>query len=282
MNFLPHKLILSNYVQYVLKEDLTYNDITTELIVEDNKMSEVKINFREPGVVCGIPFAREVYKMLDESIEWEILVQEGETIPSNTDIALVRGPAKPILTGERTVLNLLQKASGIATITAAYVSQLENTSARLTDTRKTTPGNRVLEKYAIRIGGAFAHRYNLSDSILIKDNHISIAGSITQAVSKAKQYCSHVAKIEVETENKEQVLEALQAGVDIIMLDNMPPALMKEMVDLIGNQAITEASGNVTIDNLKTIAETGVNYISTSAITAKAPILDVGMDITCY
>lgn len=282
MNFLPHKLILSNYVQYVLKEDLTYNDITTELIVEESKKSEVKINFRESGVVCGIPFAKEVYKLLDDSIEWKILVDEGEKVTANTDIAIIKGPARAILTGERTVLNLLQKASGIATITEQYVSKLEGYSTRLTDTRKTTPGNRILEKYAIQIGGAFPHRYNLSDSILIKDNHISIAGSITDAVSKVKKHCSHVTKIEVETDTKEQVQEALSAGVDIIMLDNMSPELMKEMVQLIDNQAITEASGNINLDNIQAAAATGVTCISTSAITAKAPILDIGMDINTF
>lgn len=279
MKFLPHKLILNNYVQYVLKEDLTYNDITTELIVDDDKIIEVVINFRDEGIVCGLPFAEEAYKILDPSIQWHLLKSGGQKVAPKTDVAIIRGPAKPILTGERTVLNLLQKASGIATITNQYVEKLHDSKTKLTDTRKTTPGDRVLEKYAIRVGGAFPHRYNLSDCILIKDNHIVLAGSIKNAVFKVKEYCSHVTKIEVETENEEEVKEALEAKVDIIMLDNMMPEQVKEMVDLINGRAITEASGNINLDNISEYGKTGVDYISTSKITAKAPILDIGMDI---
>lgn len=279
MKFLPHKLILNNYVRYVLKEDLTYNDITTELIVDDDKTVEVVINYRQEGIVCGLPFAQEVYSILDSSVELEILEPCGKKVKAGTDVAIIKGPAKPILTGERTVLNLLQKASGIATITRSYVDKLEGSNTKLTDTRKTTPGNRILEKYSIRVGGAFPHRYNLSDCILIKDNHIALAGSITEAVKRVKQHCSHTTKIEVETENEDQVKEALEAIVDIIMLDNMPPEQIKIMVEIINKKATTEASGNINFDNIAAYAQTGVDYISTSNITAKAPILDIGMDI---
>lgn len=279
INFLPHKLILQDYIQYIVREDLTYNDITTELIVNDDRIIEVVINYREPGIVCGIPFAKEVYNLLDPSIEWDTLITEGTKITEKTDIAIVRGPAKPILTGERTVLNLLQKASGIATITNTYVEKLNHTHAKLTDTRKTTPGSRLLEKYAIQIGGAYPHRYNLSDSILIKDNHIELAGSIKEAIKRVRLHCSHTTKIEVETENIDHVKEAIANKADIIMLDNMSIEQTKQMVELIGHQAITEASGNINLDTIEDVAKTGINYISTSAITVKAPVLDVGMDM---
>lgn len=279
MNFLPHKILINDYVNYILKEDLTYNDITTELVVEEDKNVEAIINFRESGVVCGLPFSQAIYNILDPSIQWEVLQSEGKKVQKRTDVVKIRGSAKAILIGERSALNLLQRASGIATITSQYVEKLKDSNARLTDTRKTTPGARILEKYAIRVGGAFPHRYNLSESVLIKDNHIELAGSITEAVKRVKKYISHTTKIEVETENEAQVHEALNAGVDIIMLDNMSADLMKAMVKLINNRAITEASGNVNLENISEISQTGVNYISTSAITIKAPVLDIGMDI---
>ena len=278
MGFLPHKLILNSFVQYVLREDLTYNDITTELIVEEGKIAEAVINFRQAGIVCGMPFVSEVYNILNPSVKIDILKDEGEEVIANTNIAVIKGHAKSILTGERTALNILQKASGIATTTNAFIKKLEGTKARLTDTRKTTPGCRILEKYAIKLGGALPHRYNLSDCILIKDNHIAMAGSITEAVRRAKQHCSHTMKIEVETENDQQVKEALDAGADIIMLDNMSIEMTKAMVKLIGNKAIIESSGNVNLDTIEAIAKTGVDCISTSAITTKAPVLDIGLD----
>jgi nicotinate-nucleotide pyrophosphorylase (carboxylating) len=278
-NFLPHKTILKKYVQYVLDEDLTYNDLTTELTVEEDREVEAIINFREAGIVCGLPFAREVYNILDPGLNWEELCQEGSEITSNTDAVRIFGSAKAILTGERTALNLIQKASGIATITNKYVKKLTGSTTKLTDTRKTTPGARILEKYSIKVGGAIPHRYNLSDSVLIKDNHIFLAGSISSALRNVKKQLSHTAKVEVETENEGQVKEALEGGADIIMLDNMTPAEVKRMVDLIAGKAITEASGNVSYENLEEFARTGVDYISTSAITIKAPVLDVGMDM---
>lgn len=279
MSALPHQIIVKDFVQYVLKEDLTYSDITTELIFKEDKEVEAVINFREAGVVCGIPFAKEVYNLLDPEISWKILKAEGESVKANTNIAIIKGSVKSILTGERTVLNILQKASGVATTTNEFVKKITGTKAKVTDTRKTTPGARILEKYSIRIGGAFPHRYNLSDCVLIKDNHIQAAGSITEAVRRVKEAISHTVKIEVETENEAQVKEALAAGVDIIMLDNMPPSEIKRMLKIINGKAITEASGNVNLNTIKEIAETGVDYISTSAITTKSGVLDVGMDI---
>lgn len=279
MSFLPNKIILGEYIHQVIKEDITYNDITTDLIIDDNQTVEAIINFRQTGLVCGLPFAKEVFNILDSSVEWVLFKNEGEKVSANTDIARLIGNAKSVLTAERTVLNLLQKASGIATITSQYMEKLLSSKTKLTDTRKTTPGARLLEKYAIRIGGAIPHRYNLSDCVLIKDNHIAMAGSITNAVNKIRKNISHTIKIEVETETKNQVLEALENKVDIIMLDNMTVEQMTEMVKLINGSAIVEASGNVNIDMLEEIAKSGVDYISTSAITIKAQVLDIGLDI---
>jgi nicotinate-nucleotide pyrophosphorylase (carboxylating) len=267
-------------VQYVLKEDLTYNDLTTELVLQEDRDIEVVINFREGGVVCGLPFAREVYRILDDSINWEVLIEEGNIVAPRTDVVRIKGSAKAILTGERTALNLIQKASGVATITKQFVDAIKDTNAKLTDTRKTTPGARLLEKYSIKVGGAYPHRYNLSESVLIKDNHIAFAGSITAAINNIKKGLSHTTKIEVETENEKEVREALSSGVDIIMLDNMPPDLMKKMIALINGKAITEASGNISLKTITAVAQTGIDYISTSAITIKAPVLDVGMDFS--
>lgn len=279
MSFLPNKIILDNYVRYILNEDITYSDITTDLIVEENKNIAATINFRQEGIVCGLPFAQELYKLLNPDLKWTILKQEGERVSKNTNVATIYGSAKAILTGERSALNLIQKASGIATLTAEYAAKILKTKTRLTDTRKNTPGARILEKYSIRVGGAFPHRYNLSDCVMIKDNHIAIAGSISEAVARVKKYNSHTTKIEVEAENESQVKEALNSQVDIIMLDNMSPQLLKEMVEIINSKVITEASGNINLENIYDIALTGVDYISTSAIVTKAPTLDVGMDI---
>lgn len=279
MPFLPHKLILRDYILYVINEDLTYNDVTSDLILDDKDHMEVIINYRSTGVVCGLPYAQEVYNIIDPTVTWEVLVEEGTVVNPNTDVVKLSGPAKSILTGERTALNILQRASGIATTTAEYVKKLEGTSTRVTDTRKTTPGARLLEKYAVKIGGAYPHRYNLSDCVLIKDNHIQIAGSITEAINRVKKHISHTTKIEVETENKQHVLEALEVGADIIMLDNMTVEETKEMVQLINGRAITESSGNINLQTIRAYAVAGVDYVSTSAINTKAPVLDIGMDV---
>lgn len=274
-----HKFIIEKYIKNALEEDIGFGDITTDYLVSDNEIIKAKLNTRQDGVLCGIDVAELVFKILSKDIKFEKFFKDGDTIKKGDTIAIIEGSARAVLTGERTALNYIQRMSGIATETKKYQDAIGNNKARITDTRKTTPGFRIFEKYAVSTGGARLHRFNLSDCVMIKDNHIAFAGSITNAVNKIKENLSHTHKIEVECDTVEQVKEAVSAGVDIILLDNMPCEMMKECVKLVDGKIMLEASGNVTIDTVRQIAETGVDVISSSAIVAKAKTLDIALDM---
>ena len=259
-----------------LNEDLPYGDISTNSIIEINSICTVDLISKDFGIIAGLPIFKRVFELLGD-VNVEFLKKDGDDIIPNEILARISGKTSNILTGERTALNFLQRLSGVATLTREYVKKLEGTNTMLLDTRKTTPNLRVLEKYAVKIGGGNNHRFNLSDGVMLKDNHISAAGCIKNAVVYARCNASFVRKIEVEVENLEMVYEALEAKVDIIMLDNMDLETIRVAVQIIGNKAITEASGNVELNNIRDIAQTGVDYISVGSITHSAPILDLSM-----
>ncbi len=271
--------IVKEHIKNALKEDIGFGDITTDTIINENDTLTAKLNTRQDGILCGIDIAEAVFKTLSSSVKFEKKFKDGDEIKKGDTLAIIHGNARAILTGERTALNYIQRLSGIATETNNYQKAIGNYKARITDTRKTTPGFRMFEKYAVATGGAKLHRFNLSDCVMIKDNHIQFAGSITNAVKKIKEKISHTHKIEIECDTTEQVKEALAAGADIIMLDNMTCEQMKTCVELINNKAIVEASGNVTIETINSIAQTGVDVISSSAIVAKAKTLDIALDM---
>lgn len=272
-------ILIEEHIKSALKEDVGFGDITTDSIAGPNDLLTAVLNTREEGVLCGVQVFEKVFRLLDSKIEIEFYFNDGNFIAAGNKIATIKGSARAILTGERTALNYIQRMSGIATETKKYQDAIGNYPARITDTRKSTPNFRVFEKYAVKTGGARLHRFNLSDCVMVKDNHIRLAGSITKAVEKIRKCLSHAHKIEVECDTLEQVKEALALKVDIIMLDNMDIDAMKQAVGLINKQAIVEASGGVNLDTLKQIASTGVDVISTSAIVAKAPTLDLALDI---
>ena len=274
-----HNFIIEKYIKEALAEDIGFGDITTDFLVSDDKNIKIKLNTRQDGILCGIDVAELVFKTLSPDIKFEKHFKDGDKINKGDTLADIQGSARAILIGERTALNYIQRMSGIATETKKYQDAIGNNKARITDTRKTTPGFRIFEKYAVATGGARLHRFNLSDCVMIKDNHIAFAGSITNAVNKIRENLSHTHKIEVECDTIEQVKEALSVKADIIMLDNMTCSMMKECVGLIGDKALIEASGNVTIDTIREIAETGVDVISSSAIVAKAKTLDIALDM---
>jgi len=276
---LLHNFIIDEHVKRSLTEDIGFGDITTDFIYSENDLLTAKLNARSKTVVCGICVLKRVYACLSDSVHIEVLHQDGDLVDAGDTIAVISGPARIILTGERTALNYMQRMSGIATETRKYQEAIKPYNASVTDTRKNTPGFRIFEKYAVMIGGARMHRFNLSDCVMIKDNHIKMAGSITNAVTTIKKISSHAHKIEVECDTLKQVEEALSVGCDIIMLDNMSISDMVAAVELIDNRAIVEASGNVKISTINEIASTGVDVISTSAIVAQAPVIDLGLDI---
>lgn len=279
MTVLLQDFIVEEHIKNALKEDIGFGDITTDFLVPEEKRIIAKMNTREDGVLCGIDIVEKVFKTLSKDTEIKKFFKDGDRIKKGDTLAIIEGNARAILTGERTALNYIQRLSGIATETAKYQEAIGNNRARITDTRKTTPCFRMFEKYAVQTGGARLHRFNLSDCVMIKDNHIQYAGSITKAVENIRKYLSHTHKIEIECDTIEQVKEALEANADIIMLDNMDTKLMKECVELINKRALTEASGNVTIDTIGEIAKTGVDVISSSAIVAKAKTLDIALDM---
>lgn len=271
---------LDEILHNALREDAGSGDITTASCVPVKSLSIGEFTAKEPGVICGLGVAARVFELLDKTVIITPLVSDGSHVSPGAAVAEIEGPSRSILTGERTALNLLQHMSGIATRTAAAVLAVSGTGAMITDTRKTTPGLRILEKYAVRCGGGSNHRFNLADGVLIKDNHIKAAGGITQAVNLARGRRPHTLKIEVEAETLAQVEEAVAAGADIIMLDNMTPKAMAAAVALIGGRALTEASGNMgDLDNraLKAVAETGVDYISIGALTHSVKALDISL-----
>lgn len=268
---------IDEYIINALREDITSEDVTTNAIMPESKRGIAELICKQDGVLCGIDVFRRTFEILDNTSEFRTNFKDGDEVKKGEIIGILEGDIKAILSGERTALNYMQRMCGIATITREMVKELEGTKTKLLDTRKTTPNMRPFEKYAVKIGGGYNHRYNLSDGVLIKDNHIGAAGSIKKAVEMAKEYAPFVRKIEVETENIDMVKEALQAGADIIMLDNMDNETMKLAVEIIGKKAITECSGNVTKERLKSIAQTGVDYVSCGALTHSAAIMDISL-----
>lgn len=265
-----------------LREDVGSGDVTTQMTIPFGHQSKGIIHAKEDGVICGIPIAELVFEIVDPALTFTALVQEGQVVTKGTVLIEIEGSTHAILTGERLALNLMQRLSGVASRTASFVQALDGLPTRLVDTRKTTPGHRMLEKYAVRIGGGFNHRFGLYDAVMIKDNHIKGAGGIRQAVGRARANIPHTMSIEVETENLEQVEEALSAGADIIMLDNMSTDMMKEAVSIIKNKAPyvkTEASGNVSLESVRSIAETGVDVISVGRLTYSFSSLDISLDL---
>ncbi len=260
-----------------LKEDITSEDITTNSVMKDYKEGEVDLICKEDGVIAGLEVFARVFEILDPETEIEFSVKDGDEVKKGEKLGVVRGDIRVLLSGERTALNYLQRMSGIATYTRSIVKLLEGSKTRLLDTRKTTPNMRVFEKYAVKVGGGCNHRYNLSDGILLKDNHIGAAGGVKQAVQMAKEYAPFVRKVEVEVENLDMLKEALDAGADIIMLDNMSVEDMKTAVKLTAGKAVTECSGNVTKENIAKLVDIGVDFISSGALTHSAPILDLSL-----
>jgi nicotinate-nucleotide pyrophosphorylase (carboxylating) len=270
---------LQRKIEEWLQEDIGFGDITTLSTIPEEEQGVGILYAKEAGMIAGLPIAGQVFATVDPSLAFKQTVEEGAVVEKGQKIAEVSGSVRSILSGERLALNLLQRLSGIATRTQAYVQAIAGTKARVVDTRKTTPGLRLLEKYAVRIGGGHNHRYALYDAVMIKDNHIKGAGGIAQAVAAARSAIPHTMKIEVETESLAQVEEALEAGADIIMLDNMQIEMMKQAVELIGGRAIVEASGGVTLDTIRAIAETGVDVISVGALTHSVRALDISLDL---
>lgn len=277
LNGVTMKLNADKYIISALKEDITSEDVTTNAVMRENKLGRADLIAKEDGILCGLEVFRRVFELLDDTSVFETKFKDGDAVKNGEVIGVVKGDIKALLSGERTALNYLQRMSGIATYTNQFVKELEGYKTKLLDTRKTTPNMRIFEKYAVKVGGGCNHRYNLSDGILLKDNHIGAAGSVTKAIEMAKEYAPFVRKVEVEVETLDMVDEAIAAGADIIMLDNMDNDTMKEAVRRIGDKAQTECSGNVTKERLKEIAEIGVDFVSAGALTHSAPILDVSL-----
>ena len=277
MNELTEKLIMERLIQQALEEDIGNADVTTNAVMPEYKKGMVKLICKQDGVICGLKVFERVFKLLDENTEVSCFFKDGDEVKKGQKVAIITGDIRVLLSGERVALNYLQRMSGIATYTRSVVKLLEGCKTKLLDTRKTTPNMRVFEKYAVRMGGGYNHRYNLSDGVLLKDNHIGAAGGVKQAVEMARAYAPFVRKIEVEVENLEMCKEALDAGADIIMLDNMSVEDMATAVKMIGGRAITECSGNVTKENIERIKDTGVDYVSSGALTHSAPILDLSL-----
>lgn len=270
-------LNVDNLILQALREDITSEDITTNSVMREYRKGQVELICKQDGIIAGLGVFKRVFELLDDGTEFDITVTDGDSVQNGQHIGKITGDIRVLLEGERTALNFLQRMSGIATYTHSIATLLEGSRTKLLDTRKTTPNMRVFEKYAVKAGGGYNHRFNLSDGILLKDNHIGAAGSVKKAVAMAKEYAPFVRKIEVEVENLDMVKEALEAGVDIIMLDNMDKETMKEAVRLIDGRAQTECSGNVTKENVGDLVDIGVDYISSGALTHSAPILDLSL-----
>ena len=277
MNPITIKLVADKYIQMALEEDINYEDVSTNAVMPNYKKGEVQLICKEDGIVAGLTVFERVFTLLDKDTKVVYNVKDGDVVQKGTVLAMVTGDIRVLLSGERTALNYLQRLSGIATYTYDIVQLLKGTKTKLLDTRKTTPGMRVFEKYAVRVGGGGNHRYNLSDGVLLKDNHIDAAGGVRNAVEAAKAYAPFVRKIEVEVENLDMVQEAVEAGADIIMLDNMTLDQMAEAIQLIDGRAETECSGNITKEHIKKIIALGVDYVSSGALTHSAPILDISL-----
>lgn len=261
-----------------LAEDIGHYDLTAQLMLDEDAQATLHMNAREPMVVAGIGVAAMIHRRYDPSLALQIHVRDGQAVDKGARLMTISGNARSMVTVERTALNILQRLCGIATLTARFVQEIQGTTARLIDTRKTTPGLRMLEKHAVVCGGGLNHRLGLDQGVMLKDNHIAIAGSIARAVARVREQLPVLTRLEVECDRLEQVREALEAGVDVIMLDNMPPAQMREAVAMVAGRAKIEASGGIRLDTIREIALTGVDYISTSKITQGAPALDIGLD----
>lgn len=271
------KLNVDPYLLSALKEDITSEDVTTNSVMPCAQMGEVDLICKEDGIICGLQIFARVFELLDDKTEITFFVKDGDAVKPGDLMAKVRGDIRVLLSGERTALNYLQRMSGIATYTHATAELLKGSGIKLLDTRKTTPNNRIFEKYAVRVGGGNNHRYNLTDGVLLKDNHIGAAGGVKEAIRMAKEYAPFVRKIEVEVENLDMVREAVEAGADIIMLDNMTNEVMKEAIAIIDKRAEIEISGNVTRESISRLKDLGVDYVSSGALTHSAPILDISL-----
>lgn len=271
------KLNVDPLIMSALREDITSEDVSANSIMTGEQQGEADLICKEDGIICGLQVFERVFTLLDENSELELFVKDGDSVKAGQLMAKLRGDIRVILCGERTALNYLQRMSGIATYTNTMTTVLEGTKTKLVDTRKTTPNNRIFEKYAVKTGGGANHRYNLSDGVMLKDNHIGAAGGVKKAVAMAKEYSSFVKKVEVEVENMDMVREAVEAGADIIMLDNMTHEQMKEAIDFIDGRAEVEASGNITKENIAALADLGVDYISSGALTHSSPIMDISL-----
>lgn len=277
LNGVTMKINVDDYIINTLKEDITSEDVSTNAVMPEDKQGKADLICKQDGIVCGLDVFERTFKLLDDTSRFEANFKDGDFVKKGDLIGVIYGDVKAILSGERTALNYLQRMSGIATMTRDYVNELKGYKTVLLDTRKTTPNMRPFEKHAVKVGGATNHRYNLSDGVLLKDNHIGAAGSVTKAIEMAKAYAPFVRKIEIETETLDQVKEAIDAGADIIMLDNMDNDTMRKAVEMIGDKAQTECSGNVTKERLKEIAEIGVDFVSCGALTHSAMIMDVSL-----
>ncbi|CVI71000.1 putative nicotinate-nucleotide pyrophosphorylase [carboxylating] [Eubacteriaceae bacterium CHKCI004] len=283
MNPITLRLVADKYIKIALEEDINSEDVSTNAVMPEYKKGEVYLFAKEDGIIAGLQIFERVFKLLDENTEVTFIetngrtIQDGDRVEEGQALAVVTGDIRVLLSGERTALNYLQRLSGIATYTRHLADMLKGSKTKLLDTRKTSPGMRIFEKYAVRIGGGCNHRYNLSDGVLLKDNHIDAAGGVKEAIEAARSYAPFVRKIEVETEDLDMVREAVEAGADIIMLDNMSPETMAEAIRIIDGRAETECSGNITKENIETITSLGVDYISSGALTHSAPILDISL-----
>ena len=277
MNSITMKMQADQLIRMALQEDITSEDVSTNAVMPTEVKGTVDLIAKEDGIIAGLDVYARVFQMLDEKTEIDFKCKDGDEVKKGELMATVTGDIRVLLSGERVALNYLQRMSGIATYTRQVAKLLEGSNVTLLDTRKTTPNCRVFEKYAVRVGGGHNHRYNLSDGVLLKDNHIGAAGSVAKAVKMAKAYAPFVRKIEIEVETLDQVKEAVEAGADIIMLDNMTPEVMKQAVELIDGRAQTECSGNITKENIQKIREIGVDFVSSGALTHSAPILDISM-----
>ena len=277
MNNISMTLNADELILSALKEDISSEDVSTNAVMPDYQLGEVELLCKEDGVIAGLPVFARVFELLDANTEVTLFAKDGDTVTKGQKLGVIRGDIRVLLSGERTALNYLQRMSGIATYTRSIAVLFEGSKTKLLDTRKTTPNMRIFEKYAVKVGGGYNHRYNLSDGVLLKDNHIGAAGSVAKAVAMAKEYAPFVRKIEIEVENLDMFKEALDAGADIIMLDNMSVEDMREAVRLAAGKAEIECSGNVTRENVERLIDIGVDYISSGALTHSAPILDLSL-----
>ena len=273
-------LLIEDAVRAALNEDLgRAGDITSQATIPASAMATAVIASRQVGVIAGIAFSQTAFHLMDPQLKFEILVGDGGKVSAGTEVARISGPARALLSGERVALNYLGRLSGIASLTAKFAAEISHTKAKIADTRKTTPGLRAFEKYAVRCGGGMNHRFGLDDAVLIKDNHIAVAGGVAAALRAAKNSVGHLVKIEIEVDNLQQLREVIAEGADVVLLDNMSLPQLREAVQMVGGRMKCEASGNVNLSTVKAIAETGVDIISSGALTHSAPVLDLGLDI---